>query len=270
MEYEGMSVEDVARGINGATASATGAGAAAGAGAAFFFLVAFFFFLDIKPAAAARPRHATNPRNNHCQICKLKPEEPDAAESELAAELEESLAIEPLLKEPRPKPFKLPLLVPEDPEKSLCNDAEEVPEPEEADESHGVAVVGATVVAAAFALITGAKAGAGASVGRLAVICTRSTTCVMRACISATFFLPALSLNDCRAAALVTWPVMPVMRVLRHALCNCPTWTVYVDARIALGVFVHATWPSQASAISADAADLIRSTAFVAYPPQSF
>merc|ERR1719199_1887874 len=109
-----MSVEVVASGIKGATAgksgSTTGRAAGTGAGAAgadFFFLVFLAFFL---PPAMAPPRQMSKSptRNSHCQTCKTEPQEPEAAE-ELSAEPEESLAIDPVLKEP----------------------AEELPEPEE-------------------------------------------------------------------------------------------------------------------------------------------
>jgi len=145
MEYEGMSCEVVARGIKGATCmgtsgSMTAATAGTGAGAAdFFFLVFLAFFL---PPAMAPPRQQSRSptRNSHCQTCKREPHEPEAAE-ELSAEPEESLAIDPVLKEPAeelPEPEEPALPRPEPSESNDRREpADETKEPEadEAEES---------------------------------------------------------------------------------------------------------------------------------------
>lgn len=146
MEYEGMSCEVVARGIKGGmaskgstTGSTTGSATGTGAGAAgVSFLVFFFlgFFLPPIVAAPAPPRQQSKAKtSSHCQICNWEPQEPDAVEPELA-EPEESLALDPVLKE-SPE-----LEEPAGPEpKEFTDESKEAPEPEEADESMAVMVV---------------------------------------------------------------------------------------------------------------------------------
>lgn len=117
MEYEGMTLDVVASGINGGTAgssngsatsgsmTATGAGAAgtgAGAAGVLLFLVFFFCFLPLMPMAAPPPP-AQQQQNkarirSHCQTCSSEPQEPDAVEE--LADPDESLALDPVLKEP--------------------------------------------------------------------------------------------------------------------------------------------------------------------------
>lgn len=148
MEYEGRSVEVVVRGISGGTAGNKGSttatlvgtsvtAAGTGAGAAGLALLFFFFLAFPLPIEKAPPpaqqQHNTK-RRSHCQICNCEPKEPEAVEPELA-ELEESLALDPVLKE------SSELEEPAGPEPKIANESEDGSEPEEADESKAVIVV---------------------------------------------------------------------------------------------------------------------------------
>merc|ERR1711972_222615 len=89
----------------------------AGAGAvlaAVAFLVVFFFpFLLPEPPARAAPiphnRHES--KSNHCQICMMDPEEPEALEPEESPDecpgKDESITLEPVLSEPDVNEAKL-------------------------------------------------------------------------------------------------------------------------------------------------------------------
>jgi hypothetical protein len=123
-------------------------------------VVFFFFFLSLDPPDAApapmapRQHKKSAIKSNHCQICMLEPEDPEALEPELPDDcpgIEESLTLEPVLSEPDDD----------------INEPHEFDEPE--DESHAVhvdvvvagaavafeaAVVSAAVVAAAVVIET--------------------------------------------------------------------------------------------------------------------
>merc|ERR1712096_429044 len=139
MEYEGMTAEVVARGIirgsrgsiTGVTSSGNGSGAGAGFGAVFFFLG----FLDPMAAAAIAPQQqqSKSAKRAHCHNCIAEPEEPDAADPELAPEFMES-----------PDDSRLKEL-----EYDESKDATSALD--DSDESHGVKVV-VTVVAACTCL----------------------------------------------------------------------------------------------------------------------
>lgn len=100
------------------------------------FLVFFFFFLPpmAEAPAPAQQQHNKARSRIHCQICNWDPQEPEVVKPELA-DPEESLALDPVLKE-SPE-----LEEPSGPEPSELTEAEDAPEPEEADESIAVIVV---------------------------------------------------------------------------------------------------------------------------------
>jgi len=111
MEYEGMSVEVVARGINGgmlnsgAAFSTRGSAAGTGAGAVGFALdLVFFLDLGLPPDTQYPPippilQQHKQARTIHSQTGNCEPQEPEALEPELRpsmlADPEESLAHDP-------------------------------------------------------------------------------------------------------------------------------------------------------------------------------
>jgi len=123
IEYDGMTCEVVASGIRGGrrgSSSTTGAGAGAVFGLLFF---TFFGFFPPMPAPTTpAQQHSNAARSTHCQRNMKEPEEPDAFIPELGPDWKES-ADESFLKE------------------LLYKESREVPEPDEAEESHGVTVV---------------------------------------------------------------------------------------------------------------------------------
>lgn len=154
-EYEGTMLELVVANIKGGFAKLDGSkvvsdtgsitGIKAGSGTGFFFVVFFFGFdppitMVTSPATAAPQQHSNAvARRSHNQDGKYEPQEPDVAEPELAWEPEESLALEPVFSEAE---FKEPL---------------ESPEPDDAEESHGVTVV--------VGVVTGTATGTGTVTG---------------------------------------------------------------------------------------------------------
>lgn len=133
MEYEGMMLEVVARGIiGGKRGSMITSGTGAGAGEAFFGR-GFFFFLGFllmaEATMAAQQQHTKAAKNAHCHNCMKEPQEPDALDPELS--------LEPI----------------ESPEESFLKELEYEDSKDfiswldDSDESHGVFVV-VTVVAA--------------------------------------------------------------------------------------------------------------------------
>merc|ERR1719335_655876 len=126
MEYDGTTVDVVARGIIGARrgTSATGSGSGAGAGfGAVFFFFGFFDAMAAPPAPPAQQRQQRPMRSSHIHVRKADPEEPEPVEPELRLEPDESPE-EPHLKELEYEDF---------------NDCD-VPL-DDAEESHGVKVV---------------------------------------------------------------------------------------------------------------------------------
>lgn len=129
----GTSMTGSATGMGSGTATGAGSGMGGGGiGGLDFFVVFFppFILKAAAPPAAAKQQQKQQTRRVHCQICKYKPQLPEAVEPRLFPEAEESLALEPPSNEP-----------PEFEKSMDLKDAEDPPEPELALESHGVIVV---------------------------------------------------------------------------------------------------------------------------------
>jgi len=119
----------VARGINGGTVitgSATIRGSATASGSTALGLDLDFFvlfgldFIDVAAPQPPKQQHSKARRSSHCQTCSWEPQEPDSQEPDSPDRRE---ALDPVLKEPA------------GPDPDEAKDAEESPEPDDADES---------------------------------------------------------------------------------------------------------------------------------------